>query len=58
MKRQWNLKRQLIEQDDGQRRWDQAYQLLIRLTMTSNADSAPSQGEEVTCEVTSSGVSR
>ena len=30
MKRQWRTRRQLIESADGQRRWDRAYQCLLR----------------------------
>ena len=30
MKRQWRIHRQLIESCDGQRRWDRAYQCLLR----------------------------
>lgn len=30
MKRQWSIRRQLQETADGQKRWDQAYQLLLR----------------------------
>jgi hypothetical protein len=30
MKRQWRLRRELKPVEDGQRRWDQAYQHLLR----------------------------
>lgn len=30
MKRQWRVSRQAIEQPDALRRWDQAYQCLLR----------------------------
>ena len=30
MKRQWKLRRELTPVEDGQRRWDQAYQHLLR----------------------------
>lgn len=32
MKRNWSVKRDLVEHDHGQRRWDQAYQLLMQIT--------------------------
>ncbi len=30
MKRQWRTRRELVESSDGQRRWDRAYQCLLR----------------------------
>jgi hypothetical protein len=30
MKRQWTIKRQLKEIPDGQKRWNQAYQILLK----------------------------
>lgn len=30
MKRAWKVQRSLIEQPDGQRRWDRAYQCLLQ----------------------------
>jgi hypothetical protein len=30
MKRQWRVRRELVESSDGQRRWDRAYQCLLR----------------------------
>ena len=30
MKRQWRIHRQVVEVVDGQRRWDRAYQCLLR----------------------------
>ena len=32
MKRQWHVRRQVVAHPDGQRRWDQAYQALLRWT--------------------------
>jgi hypothetical protein len=29
MKRQWSIRRELVETSDGQRRWDRAYQCLL-----------------------------
>jgi hypothetical protein len=40
MKRQWIIKRQLQATADGQKRWDQAYQLLLRVQIP------PSRGVE------------
>jgi hypothetical protein len=30
MERQWSIRRELVESSDGQRRWDRAYQCLLR----------------------------
>jgi len=35
MKRQWRIRRHLIESSDGQRRWDRAYQCLLRWGRTA-----------------------
>ena len=43
MKREWNCKRELIERKDAQRRWDRAYQLLVKLAADSLASSASAQ---------------
>jgi hypothetical protein len=32
MKRNWQVRRTWIEQPDGERRWDQAYRLLLEWT--------------------------
>jgi hypothetical protein len=47
MKRKWDLKRQFVEQDDGQRRWDKAYQLLMQMTAVPKEDTATFQSEVV-----------
>ena len=48
--RQWKTKRQLVARPDAQRRWDQAYQCLMSLTLGSPAPSeaqvAQTQQEE------------
>jgi hypothetical protein len=56
MKRKWSLKRQFIEQDDGQRRWDNAYQLLLPMAVVPKDDTARIQSEVVS-DVKSSGAS-
>ena len=56
MKRKWSLKRQFVEQDDGQRRWDKVYQLLMQMTAVPKEDTARFQAEGVS-EVKSSGAS-
>lgn len=56
MKRNWTLTRQFVEQKDGQRRWDKAYQLLMQMTTVPNEDTARVQAE-VASEVKSSGAS-
>ncbi len=43
MKRQWMIKRQLQATADGQKRWDQAYQLLLRVE-TPPSPSAEGSG--------------
>lgn len=49
MKRKWCLQRQFVERQDGQRRWDKAYQLLMEMTkdVSEPSDSAPTQAEFV-----------
>jgi hypothetical protein len=46
MKRQWISKRQLIEREDGQRRWDVAYQLLMQWSERSGEPEDGSEAEE------------
>lgn len=41
MKRQWRIRRQLIESSDGQRRWDRAYQCLLRWGSSADQDLIP-----------------
>lgn len=55
MKRNWSLTQQFVEQKDGQRRWDKAYQLLMQMTIDPNKDTARIQAE-VASEVKSSGA--
>ena len=47
MKRKWCLQRQFVERQDGQRRWDKAYQLLMEMTkdVSEPSDSAQTQAE-------------
>jgi hypothetical protein len=40
MKRQWTIKRHLMENPDGQNRWDQAYQLLLNIEMPREKGAA------------------
>ena len=37
MKRQWQIRRQLLAIPDGQQRWDRAYQALLRWTEPATA---------------------
>ena len=46
MKCKWTFKQQLVEQNNGQQRWDKAYQLLMQLTAPSQ-DAAPFRAEVV-----------
>ena len=56
MKHKWSLKRQFVEQGDGQRRWDKAYQLLMQVTAMPKENTAASQAQSVS-EVKPSGAS-
>jgi hypothetical protein len=56
MQRKWGLKRQFVERDDGQRRWDKAYQLLVQVTAVPQEGTAAFQAE-IQSEVKSSGAS-
>src|SRR5712691_9700770 len=49
MKRQWSIRRELKPVSDGQRRWDQAYQYLLRWALLSESAQIPSsiQTQEV-----------
>ncbi|ADE15014.1 hypothetical protein Nhal_1902 [Nitrosococcus halophilus Nc 4] len=40
MKHQWQIRRQLAASPDGARRWDQAYQRLLRWTMANEQSQA------------------
>ena len=44
MKRQWTIHRQTQEYPDGQRRWDQAYQLLLEIA--ASLDHHPMQSTQ------------
>ena len=46
MKHAWKTRRTLLPQADGQRRWDQAYQLLLQWTQAS-VPPPPQTTEEV-----------
>lgn len=48
MKASWQLRRTTVAQPDGERRWDNAYQLLLQWSMDDEAesDSAPFHPQE------------
>ena len=48
MKPDWKVRRTATPRDDGQRRWDYAYQFLLQWAVDMSADirSAPTQQEE------------
>lgn len=41
MKRKWQVRRAVAERTEGQRRWDMAYQLLLRWAMEPTAAPLP-----------------
>jgi hypothetical protein len=41
MKAEWSVSRSTIARPDGQRRWDYAYQFLVRWAMEQEASSNP-----------------
>jgi uncharacterized protein (UPF0548 family) len=46
MKREWRVCRAVVEVPDGQRRWDYAYQFLLRWMMEQTAEQQPRQENE------------
>jgi len=48
MKSSWQVSRSVVVRDDGQRRWDYAYQFLLRWAMENEAgtEPAPSHPQE------------
>jgi len=46
MKREWQVRHAVAECPDGQRRWDYAYQFLLRWMMEQTAEQQPSQENE------------
>jgi hypothetical protein len=50
MRHQWRCSRSFQEQADGQRRWDQAYLLVVRW-----ANSVPTDGDNSISDVTGAG---
>jgi hypothetical protein len=43
MEQEWIVRRQTVAQVDGQRRWDLAYQCLLRWTQTMRQEMLPIQ---------------
>jgi hypothetical protein len=41
MKRPWQVRRVMVGQDDGERRWDYAYQFLLQWAMEHAAGTSP-----------------
>lgn len=41
MKSKWSVSRSLVARPDGQRRWDYAYQFLVRWAMEQEVTSKP-----------------
>lgn len=58
MKRQWEVSRTLVAQDDGQRRWDYVYQFLLSWMMAGTTGPEPAtshkqEGQNGSCTVCS-----
>jgi hypothetical protein len=58
MKRQWEVSRALVAQDDGQRRWDYVYQFLLSWMMEGTTGPEPAtshkqEGQNGSCTVCS-----
>ncbi len=45
MKRQWKLRRQVVEYPDGQRQWDRAYLLLLEIAHSVEANQTQTSPE-------------
>ena len=41
MKRQWHVRREAMERPDGRRRWDRAYQAILRWSLENEQARAP-----------------
>ena len=50
MKQKWIVRRQTEQQVDGQRRWDVAYQCLLRWTRVTGREAVPIQGQQGVCD--------
>jgi hypothetical protein len=46
MKQEWIVRRQMVAQVDGQRRWDLAYQCLLRWAQTMRQEMLPIQAHQ------------
>lgn len=46
MKRQWKIQRKFVHSPDGERRWDQAYQLLLAWSQATTEHRAATNVEE------------
>jgi hypothetical protein len=46
MKREWQVRHAVAECPDGQKRWDYAYQFLLRWMMEQTAEQQPRQENE------------
>jgi hypothetical protein len=42
MKRQWRVRREVMERPDARRRWDRAYQSILRWSLETDQHSDPS----------------
>jgi hypothetical protein len=46
MKQEWTVRRQIAEQANGQRRWDLAYQCLLRWAQTMRQEPLSTQNQQ------------
>jgi hypothetical protein len=49
MKREWQVHHAVAEYSDGQRRWDYAYQFLLRWMMEETAEPSSQEDENENC---------
>jgi hypothetical protein len=43
MKQEWAIRRQTVQQSDGQRRWDMTYQCLLKWAQAAIQEASPMQ---------------
>lgn len=46
MKQEWNVHREVVQYSDGQRRWDLAYQCLLRWATATRQETSSIQAQQ------------